>query len=101
MLAPLAPFIAEELWAQLGGRYSVHQQAWPVWDEELAAEETVTLPVQVNGRVRDRITVPVSTPKDEVKQLALRSENVARHLDGKKVIKVIVVPGRVVNIVAR
>jgi leucyl-tRNA synthetase len=99
LLAPFAPHIAEELWERMGGQESIHRQAWPAWDEELAAEETVTMAVQVNGRIRDRLTVPADAPEDEIKALALKSERVTRHTDGRPVARVIVVPGRVVNVV--
>ncbi len=100
VLSPIAPHITEELWARRGGAYSIHEQAWPQWDPEIAKEETLTLVVQVNGKVRDRIEAPAGTPDDELKALALASENVQKHLDGKPPRKVIVVNGRLVNIVA-
>jgi leucyl-tRNA synthetase len=99
MLAPVAPHIAEELWARLGKPYSVHQQPWPEVDEEAAFEEQITLVVQVNGKLRDRITVPVDIGEEEAKALALESEAVQKYLDGKPPRKVIVVPGKLVNIV--
>lgn len=81
LLAPLGPHIAEELWEQLGYEYSVHRQAWPEYDEALAAEETFTLVVQVNGKLRDKLEVPVSITEDEAKELALQSEKVKRHMN--------------------
>jgi leucyl-tRNA synthetase len=99
MLAPVSPYIAEELWAQLGKPYSVHTQAWPVVDEEAAAEEQITLVVQVNGKVRDRITVPADTGEEQAKEIALASAAVQKFLDGKPPRKVILVPGKLVNIV--
>ena len=99
MLAPLAPHIAEELWERTGHPYSVHTQSWPQWDEALAREDEVTLVVQVNGKVRDRIQVPAGINEERAKELALSSEQVQKHLDGK-VQRVIYVPGRLVNIVA-
>jgi leucyl-tRNA synthetase len=101
LLAPFAPHITEELWARLGKPYSVHQQAWPTWDEAVAAEETITLVLQVNGKVRDRIQVPAGIGEEEAKALALGSDAVARHLGGKEPRKTIYVPGRLVNIVAQ
>jgi leucyl-tRNA synthetase len=101
MLAPACPHIAEELWARIGQPYSVHQQAWPVWDQKVAAEERITLVVQINGKVRDRVNVPVDVDEETARSLALASEGIRRHLKGKDVVKVIVVPGRLVNIVAR
>lgn len=99
LLAPFAPHIAEELWQRLGGAYSVHRQAWPAWDEEALAEETVTLAVQVDGRVRDRLTVPAGITEAEARALALESDGVRRHLDGRRVARVVFVPGRLVNVV--
>jgi leucyl-tRNA synthetase len=99
MLAPVAPHIAEELWTRSGKPYSVHLQAWPRVDEEAAAEEQITLVLQVNGKVRDRILVPVSISEDEARMLALESEAVKRHLGEHPPKKVIVVPGKLVNIV--
>jgi leucyl-tRNA synthetase len=98
LLAPFAPHIAEELWVRRGRAFSVHQQAWPEYDPELAADETVTLVVQVNGRVRDRIGVPAGIADDEARQLALASERVRAYVSGQPR-KVIVVHGRLVNIV--
>jgi leucyl-tRNA synthetase len=99
LLAPIAPYITEELWAQRGKPYSIHQQSWPEWDAEVAKEESITLVVQVNGKVRDRIEAPAGTPDEELKTLALASENVQKHLEGKAPRKVIVVKGALVNIV--
>jgi leucyl-tRNA synthetase len=101
MLAPCCPHIAEELWARTGRPYSIHQQAWPVWDPELAAAEVFTLVVQVNGKVRDRLEVAVDIGEEKAKELALASEGAQRHLEGLEVKKVIYVPGRLVNIVAK
>ena len=99
MLAPVAPHIAEELWARLGKPYSIHSQPWPEVDESAAAEEQITLIVQVNGKVRDRISAPVDISEEDAKELALRSEAVAKYLEDKEPRKVILVPGRLVNIV--
>jgi leucyl-tRNA synthetase len=87
------------MWARLGKPYSIHNQAWPVYDPELAAEEQITLVVQVNGKVRDRIVVPADIDESQAQATALASEIVQRHLSGKEPRKVIVVPGRLVNIV--
>ena len=99
MMAPAAPHIAEELWMRLGRPYSVHTQSWPDVDEEAAKEDEITLVIQVNGRVRDRLTVPVDISQERAKELALSSEAVQRYLDGKPPRKVILVPGRLVNVV--
>ena len=101
LLAPPCPHIAEELWTRIGGEYSVHQQAWPEWSEELAADEFITLVVQVNGKVRDRLEVPVGISEERAKELALASPGAQRHTAGKEMVKVIYVPGRLVNIVVK
>ncbi|HKZ55282.1 MAG TPA: leucine--tRNA ligase [Anaerolineales bacterium] len=99
MLAPITPHLAEELWARIGRPYSVHLQPWPSFDPNLAKEEEVTLVVQVNGKLRDRIRVPVDSAEEDLQRLALASEAVQRHLAGKQPRQVIVVRGRLVNIV--
>ncbi len=99
LLCPIAPHITEELWARLDKPYSIHQQPWPTWDEEIAAEEMITLIVQVNGKLRDRIQAPVDVDREQAKELALASENVQRHVADKEIRKIIVVPGKLVNIV--
>ncbi len=82
-----------------GHQYSIHQQRFPEWDEELAAEETITLVVQVNGKVRDRIQVPVDIDEAEAQELALASPKVRAFTQDKTVNKAIYVPGRLVNVV--
>lgn len=99
LLAPIAPHITEELWAQRGHAYSIHQQPWPQWDADVAKEDTITLVVQVNGRVRDKLEVPADLDDEAVKQIALSSDKTQGWLDGKEPRKVIVVRGKLVNIV--
>lgn len=99
LMAPPTPHIAEELWSGLGKPYSIHQQAWPEFDPDKAKEEELTLVVQVNGKVRDRITVPAGISDEEAKRLALDSEGARKFSGGKEPHQVIVVPGRLVNIV--
>ncbi len=101
LLAPTAPHIAEELWERTGHDYSIHNQDWPEWDEELARDEEITLVVQVNGKLRDRITVPVSISQEEALTLAFESQKVKAHIEGKEVVKRIYVPGKLVNIVVK
>src|SRR5579885_2815331 len=84
MLAPMAPHIAEELWRALGHETSVHLEAWPKYSEDLARDEMITLPVQVNGKLRDRLVVPAGGSEEANTALALASEAVQRHLDGKQ-----------------
>jgi leucyl-tRNA synthetase len=99
LLAPIAPHITEELWAQRERPYSIHQQPWPTWDEEVAREDTITLVVQINGKVRDKVEVPAGVSEEEAKQLALSSPAVQSWLNGGQPRKVIVVPGKLVNVV--
>jgi leucyl-tRNA synthetase len=100
LLAPVAPHIAEELWTvQMGKPYSVHQQPWPEVDEEAAKEDSIEIPVQVNGKVRDRVIVPAEANEEQIKAAALASEQVRRHLEGREPRKVIVANRRLVNIV--
>ncbi len=99
LLAPIAPHITEELWSRRGHDYSVHQQPWPISDPALAASETIELPVQVNGKLRDRVVITAETPAEEVERLALASEHVQRYLGGRPPRRVIQVPGKLINIV--
>lgn len=100
MLAPAAPHIAEELWTEvLGNPYSVHEQSWPEIDPDALKKDTFTLIVQVNGKLRDRIQAPVGISDKEAEKLALESEGASSYVEDREVKKVIVVPGRLVNIV--
>jgi leucyl-tRNA synthetase len=99
LAAPVTPHIAEELWSRLGKPYSIHNQPWPQFDPEVARVEEITLVLQVNGKVRDRITVPADISEEQARKAALASEAVRRLLAGKRPRQVIVVPGRLVNIV--
>jgi leucyl-tRNA synthetase len=99
LLAPIAPHQAEELWETLGKPYSVHQQPWPEWSEELAAEDALEIVVQVNGKVRDRLQVPVTADEAAVREAALTSGKIRSALDGKQVRKCIYVPGKLLNFV--
>jgi leucyl-tRNA synthetase len=99
MMAPITPHIAEEIWTSLGKEYSIHNQLWPKLDEEAAKDDEITLIVQVNGRLRDRITVPADISKADAETKALDSEAVQKYLEGKTPRKIIVVPKRLVNIV--
>lgn len=101
MLAPVAPFMAEELWARKGRAYSIHQQKWLQYDAALAADDVIVLPVQINGKLRDRIELPVGISEADAKDAALKSPNVLRHLEGKTPLKVIYVPGKLVSIVVK
>lgn len=99
MLAPFAPHLSEELWSRLGHAKSVHLEAWPDYDEALVLADEVTVVVQVDGRVRDRLTVAVDLTMDEVQELAIASERVRPYLAGRTIRRVVGVPGKLVNIV--
>jgi leucyl-tRNA synthetase len=99
LLAPTAPHMAEELWERTGHAYSIHNQSFPSWNEDLVAEEQVTLVIQVNGKLRDRVAVPVSITESEARELALGRERVRAHVADKEIKNVIYVPGRLLNVV--
>ena len=100
LMSPMTPHLAEEVWARLGGEGLVADAPWPVADAAMLVDDSVTLPIQVNGKRRDEITVPKDMGKAEIEVLALATEGVQRALDGAAPKKVIVVPGRIVNVVA-
>ncbi|HSC21031.1 MAG TPA: leucine--tRNA ligase, partial [Solirubrobacterales bacterium] len=100
LIFPFAPHLGSEIYERLTGE-RVWEQPWPEADPELLASDTVTLVVQVNGKLRDRIEAPAEAPKDELLRLARESEKVARHIDGQQIVKEIVVPGKLVNLVVR
>ena len=101
LLAPFAPHIAEELHAKAnGGDSTLAYQPWPSHDEAHLVESTIEMAVQVNGKLRDRIQIPADMDKSDIERIAMESENVQRHTEGKNVKKVIVIPGKLVNIVA-
>ena len=101
MLAPICPFITEELWGRLGHEGSVHAQSWPVADQALLIADEVEVPVQVNGKVRGQVVVPAGADEATVVAAANRDEAIARHLDGMTVVKTIWVPGRMLNLVVK
>ncbi len=99
LIAPFAPHLADELWEKLGHSGSTYRASWPTWDPEVAAEDMITIVVQVNGKLRERLTVPAGAPEDEVKQLALEASKVVEAVAGKTIRNVVSVPERLVNIV--
>jgi leucyl-tRNA synthetase len=101
VLAPIAPFMAEEIWLRWGRAYSIHQQKYPKYDAALAAEEVFTLVVQVNGKVRGKLELPVGVSEAEAKQKAMSDPHVKKWLEGKTMANVVYVPGRLVNVVVQ
>jgi leucyl-tRNA synthetase len=99
MLAPMAPYLAEEQWHRLGHEESIHVSSWPAFDEDLAAQNEITMIVQVNGKVRETIDVPVSITEDEMRERALSSEKIRGYLGGKEPLKVIIKPPKLVSLV--
>ena len=101
MLAPFAPYLAQELWEMLGEKTSLLRTPWPKYDPALAKEEEIEIPVQINGKLRSRIVVPAESPEASIRERALSETKIKTMLDGKQIMKVIVVPGKLVNIVVR
>ncbi|MCF6444778.1 leucine--tRNA ligase [Nereida sp. MMG025] len=99
LMSPMTPHLAEDMWATLGGEGLVLHAAWPVADDAMLVEDTVTLPIQINGKRRSEISVPKDMPKEEVEKLVLADKAVVKALDGGTPKKLIVVPGRIVNVV--
>jgi len=101
LIAPFAPFLSEELWHMAGESGSVHKHPWPEYDPALCVSDTITLVMQVNGKLRDKIDVPAGVTREEMENIARASEKVAKYLDGREIAKVIAVPGKLINIVTR
>ena len=101
LMSPVAVHLTEEAWHDLGGEKSIHEEPWCEWDENLAKSSSITLVVQVNGKVKDKIEVDESLDQEEMKQIALNSEKVKALTDGKTIVKTIVVPKKLVNIVVK
>jgi len=101
MMAPVTPYVAEEMWEILGNDFSVHQQAWPVYNEELATVASIEIPVQINGKVRDKVVVEAGLSQEEQLAAAKASSRIQELIAGKTIVKEISVPGRLVNIVVR
>jgi leucyl-tRNA synthetase len=99
VLSPFAPHITEELWSELGHSDTIHVDHWPIWDDKYLITDSITIVVQVNGKLRAKIEIYKDTSEDEIKKLALNNENVVKFIGNKKPTKVIYVPGRLVNIV--
>jgi len=101
LLAPFAPYLAHELWEMLGEKENLLKARWPKYDAALAKEEELEIPVQINGKLRSRITVPAEAPESLVLERALGDEKVRAAIAGKQIAKKIFVPGKLVNIVVK
>jgi leucyl-tRNA synthetase len=101
VLSPYAPHLAEELWKVLGGKQSIAAEAWPQWDESALVESSIEVPVQINGKVKSKILVAPDANQEAILQAALLDERVQSMLAGKTIVKQIVVPGRLVNLVVK
>ncbi|HEY89837.1 MAG TPA: leucine--tRNA ligase [Thermoflexia bacterium] len=101
LLAPITPHLAEELWAERGNAYSVHEQSWPTWDPAMLVRKTREIPVQINGKVRGHITLAADAGEEAIKAAALAEPNIQRYTEGKEIVKIIVPGKRLVSIVVR
>jgi leucyl-tRNA synthetase len=101
LLAPMAPYLAHELWEMIGEEGNLLKAAWPKYDAALAASDEIEVPVQVNGKLRSRIILPAGSSEDLIRERALADEKVKTAIAGKQIVKVIVVPSKLVNIVVR
>ncbi|HOO96440.1 MAG TPA: leucine--tRNA ligase [Caldisericia bacterium] len=101
LLAPVCPYICEEMWEMIGHNESVHLRTWPTGDENLAKDASVNIPIQINGKLRDVLIVDAGTPEETLKEMALASEQVQKHIGDKEIVKVIVPKGKIVSIVIK
>ena len=101
LLNPVAPHITEELWQVCGFEGMLHESKWPVYDEEKVVDELIQMPIQINGKVRGKVLVPVDATEDVIKEKIKENENLMRHIEGKKIVKEIFVKGKIYNIVVK
>lgn len=101
LLAPFCPYITEEIWELLGNKTSVHQQPWPVGDETLTKEDTINIPIQINGKLRHVIQIQIGTSEEEIQKIALSEEQVKKFTDGHEILKIMVPKGKLVSIVIK
>jgi leucyl-tRNA synthetase len=99
LLSPFAPHLSEELWSMLGNSPSIFERQWPTFDEEALKEEEIQIVIQINGKVRDRISIPADSDEDFVKEKALKTQKIAPKIQGRSIKKIIYVPQRLINIV--
>ncbi len=101
LLGPFAPYLAQELWEELGREGPVFRQTWPAFDPELAREDEADIPVQINGKLRGRIRIPFGASRELTEQRALADDKIQQFLQGKQIVKIIVIPDKLVNIVVK
>jgi leucyl-tRNA synthetase len=101
LLAPMAPYLAHELWEMIGEQGNLLKAPWPKYEAALAALDEIEVPVQVNGKLRSRVVLPADASEDQTKQAALADEKLQAAIKGKQIVKVIVVPKKLVNVVVR
>lgn len=101
LLSPYAPHICEELWKLLGGVDSIAKESWPTWDESALVESSVEIPVQINGKVKAKISITPDLDRETMMEIALADERVISLIEGKQIVKQIAVPGRLVNLVVK
>ena len=101
LMSPVTPHLCEEVWNDFGGAFSIHEQPWPEYDENLIKADNVTFAIQINGKLRDTVKMPINAPKEDVESSALNREKVRGYTEGKQVMKVIFVPNKLVNIVVK
>ena len=101
VLAPFVPHICEELWEILGHNPSIFSEPWPTYDENAIAADQVEMVIQINGKVRSKLVVPSEISEDELKSLVMEDQKINENLNGKKILKTIVVPKKLVNLVVR
>jgi leucyl-tRNA synthetase len=99
MLAPMTPHIAEEMWEMLGHSNGLSSNAWPAANADLARDDEVEVPVQVNGKLRGKLKAPTGTAQEELVKLALAEPGVAQHIEGKRIVKIVYVPDKLLNFV--
>jgi leucyl-tRNA synthetase len=101
LLAPSAPYIADELWSRTGHDGSIHQQAWPRWEAELVQDELIQLAIQVDGRLRDLLELEIDAAEEDVRQAAMNKERVRQALAGRRLDRIVYIPGKILNIVTK
>ena len=101
LIAPVTPHLSEEIWSKFGGKFSIHEKIWPEYDENLAKSENVTIAIQINGKLRDTIEMPFNSAKEDIESAALNTKKIQGYTQGKQIIKIIVVPNRLVNVVIK